>query len=86
MTERRPSRVRRGNALRSLIDRIDATAAGDAFAGALAVALAEGNDLIDAVSFANAAGALATTRRGAQPSLPSRAEVDALLTAGRTAP
>ena len=68
------------------VEAIDATAAGDAFAGALAVALAEGNDLIDAVSFANTAGALATTRRGAQPSLPYRTEVDALLTATRTAP
>jgi ribokinase len=68
------------------VDAIDATAAGDAFAGALAVALAEGKDLIDAAFFANAAGALATTRRGAQPSMPYRTEVDALLTARRTAP
>jgi len=59
------------------VDAIDTTAAGDAFAGALAVGLAEGKDLIDAVHFANAAGALSVTRRGAQPSMPSRAEVDA---------
>jgi ribokinase len=69
-----------------VVDAIDATGAGDAFAGALAVALAEGRDLIEAAFFANAAGALATTRPGAQPSMPHRTEVDALLTARRTAP
>ncbi len=58
---------------------VDATAAGDAFNGALAVALAEGQAIEDAVTFANAAGALATTRVGAQPSLASRAEVETLL-------
>jgi len=57
----------------------DATAAGDAFNGALAVALAEGYELEDAIVFANATGALSTTRPGAQPSLPHRSEVDALL-------
>lgn len=55
---------------------VDATAAGDAFNGALAVALAEGRDIAPAVAFANAAGALAATRAGAQPSLPTRREVD----------
>ena len=59
------------------VDAVDTTAAGDAFAGALAVGLAEGKDLIDAVHFANAAGALSVTRRGAQPSMPFRAEVEA---------
>ncbi|MBI4246235.1 MAG: ribokinase [Candidatus Rokubacteria bacterium] len=58
---------------------VDTTAAGDAFNGALAVALAEGRGLRDAVEFANAAAALACTRRGAQPSLPARAEVERLL-------
>jgi ribokinase len=58
---------------------IDATAAGDAFSGALAVALAEGKELSEGVAFANAAGALATTRPGAQPSLATRAEVEELL-------
>jgi len=58
---------------------VDATAAGDAFNGALAVALAEGRELENAIALANAAGALATTRAGAQPSLPSRDEVEALL-------
>jgi ribokinase len=58
------------------VDAVDTTAAGDAFTGALAVALAEGADLIDAVRFANAAGALATTRLGAQPSMPTRDAVE----------
>lgn len=57
----------------------DTTAAGDAFCGALAVALAEGEPLGRAVRFANAAGALATTRTGAQPSLPARREIETLL-------
>lgn len=58
---------------------VDTTAAGDAFCGALAVALAEGEPLGRAVRFAGAAGALATTRAGAQPSLPERREIEALL-------
>ena len=56
---------------------VDTTAAGDAFNGALAVALAEGASLQAAADFANQAAALSTTREGAQPSLPTRAEVDA---------
>lgn len=62
-----------------LVDSVDTTAAGDAFAGALAVRLGEGAALREAVQFACAAGAIATTRHGAQPALPTRAEVDALL-------
>jgi ribokinase len=58
---------------------VDTTAAGDAFNGALAVAVAGGDTLDDALRFANAAAALACTRRGAQPSLPTRAEVERLL-------
>jgi ribokinase len=58
---------------------VDTTAAGDAFNGALAVALAEGREIDDAIAFANAAGALATTRAGAQPSLAWRAELETLL-------
>jgi ribokinase len=57
---------------------VDTTAAGDAFNGALAVALAEGKELEDAVNTANAAGALATTRAGAQPSLAWREEIDSM--------
>jgi ribokinase len=58
---------------------VDATAAGDTFNGALAVALAEGRPLPDAVAFANAAAALSVTRKGAQASIPTRSEVDASL-------
>ncbi|MGH7309411.1 MAG: ribokinase [Candidatus Rokuibacteriota bacterium] len=58
---------------------VDTTAAGDAFNGALAVAVAEGRGLEAALRFANATAALACTRRGAQPSLPSRDEVERLL-------
>lgn len=58
---------------------VDTTAAGDCLAGALAVALTEGRSLDEAVTFANAAAALSTTRPGAQESMPTRAEVDALL-------
>lgn len=60
---------------------VDTTAAGDAFAGALAVALAEGRDTIAAARFANVVGALSVTRMGAQPSMPTRDEVAAM--AGR---
>ena len=58
---------------------VDTTAAGDAFNGALAVALAERATLDDAIRFACAAGALSVTRAGAQPSLPTRDEVEHLL-------
>jgi ribokinase len=58
------------------VSAVDTTAAGDAFNGALAVALTEGRELPAALRFANAAAALACTRRGAQASLPTRAEVD----------
>jgi ribokinase len=58
---------------------IDTTAAGDAFVGGLAVATLRGLALPEAVRFANACGAVAATRAGAQPSLPHPADVDALL-------
>jgi len=61
------------------VEAVDTTAAGDAFAGALAVRLAGSTALAEAVRFANAAGALAATRPGAQPSLPTAAEIDAFL-------
>lgn len=54
---------------------VDTTAAGDAFVGGLSVALAEGQSLREAVRWGNAAGALAVTRLGAQPSLPTREEL-----------
>ena len=58
---------------------VDTTAAGDAFNGALAVGLSAGGTLEQAIPLANAAAALACTRRGAQDSLPDRAEVEAFL-------
>ena len=64
------------------VDVVDTIAAGDGFAGALAVALAEGLGLEDAVRYGAAAGALAVTRPGAQEAMPGRDEVEALLSAG----
>jgi ribokinase len=61
------------------ITAVDTTAAGDAFNGALAVTLAEGKPLLEAVNYSMAAGALAATKRGAQPSLPTRDAVEALM-------
>ena len=58
---------------------VDTTAAGDAFIGALCAALCDGLALEAAVKRGAAAGALACTKAGAQPSLPRRAEIDALL-------
>ncbi len=57
------------------VEAVDTTAAGDAFAGAIAVALAEGKSLSAAAHFANVVGALKVTRLGAQPGLPTRDEV-----------
>ncbi len=56
---------------------VDPTAAGDAFTAALTVQLAAGDDIEDAIRYANFAGALAVTKLGAQPSLPTRKEVEA---------
>jgi ribokinase len=58
---------------------VDATAAGDAFCGALAAKLAEGLVMSEALRWASAAGAVAVTRLGALPSLPTTAEVKELL-------
>ncbi len=61
---------------------VDTTAAGDAFNGGLAAALARGDDLDAAIRYAQAVAALSVTRMGAQPSLPTAAEVEKLLEAG----
>jgi ribokinase len=61
------------------VEAVDTTAAGDAFNGALAVGLAAGGSLEQAIPLANAAAALACTKRGAQDSLPRREEVEAFL-------
>jgi ribokinase len=58
---------------------IDTTAAGDAFAGALAVALAENQAIEAALQFASATAAFAVTREGAQPAMPTREEVERLI-------
>jgi ribokinase len=64
---------------------VDTTGAGDVFNGTLAVALAEGKPLPDAVRFANAAAAISVTRLGAQTSAPKRKEIDRMLAAGNGA-
>jgi ribokinase len=61
------------------VDAVDGTAAGDAFTACLLVSWLEGCDPEEALRRACAAGALAASRFGAQPSLPTRAEVDAIL-------
>ena len=63
------------------VDAVDSVGAGDAYCGALAVALAEGRGLVAAAKFASAAGALSATRPGAAASLPTRAEIESLLRA-----
>ena len=61
------------------VDAVDGTAAGDAFCAALVVSLLEGRRRADALARACAAGAAAASRFGAQPSLPTAADVDRLL-------
>jgi ribokinase len=61
------------------VEAVDGTAAGDAFTACLLVSLLEGRDEEEALARACAAGALAASRFGAQPSLPTAAELDALL-------
>jgi ribokinase len=58
---------------------VDTTAAGDVFNGALAVALAEKKPLLEALRFASAAAALSVTKPGAQPSAPTRQDIEDFL-------
>jgi ribokinase len=58
---------------------VETTGAGDAFNGGFAVALAEGADLVEAARFGCAVAGLSVTRPGTAPSMPHRAEIDALL-------
>lgn len=67
-----------GHAAALSVEALDSTAAGDAFAGAMAVRWAETNDLPQAIQFGNAAGAIAVSRRGAQPSMGTREEIEAM--------
>jgi ribokinase len=61
------------------VEAIDTVGAGDAFNGALAVALNEGKTINEAVQWGNAAGAFAVTRKGAQTAMPSRSELTVML-------
>lgn len=61
------------------VEAVDTVAAGDCFNGAFAVALLEGRDPWTAARFASASAAISVTRRGAQASMPTRAEVDAFI-------
>lgn len=63
------------------VNAVDTIAAGDTFNGAYVTALLEGKPADDAVRFAHAAAAISVTRRGAQPSVPWRKEIDAFLAA-----
>jgi ribokinase len=63
------------------VDVVDGTAAGDAFTACLLVSLLEGRDSQNALERACAAGALAASHMGAQPSLPTASEIDAILIA-----
>jgi ribokinase len=58
---------------------VDTTAAGDSFSGALAVAFSEGMDIDTAIDFANAVGTLTVMKAGAQPSLPTREDVESYM-------
>ena len=66
------------------VEAVDTTGAGDTFVGYLLAALAAGSEPAAALGRACAAGALATTRAGATPSIPSAADVDAAVAAAET--
>ena len=58
------------------VEPVDTVGAGDTFSGAFAVAMAEGCGIADCIAFANAAGALATLKPGAQAAIPTRAQIE----------
>jgi len=58
---------------------VDTTAAGDVFNGAMTVALSDGKEMLEAIKFANTAAALSVAKLGAQPSIPSRKEIEKFL-------
>jgi transketolase len=58
------------------VDAVDTTVAGDAFIGGLAVALAQGKSISEAIEHGNVLGALSVTKFGAQPSLPTKDQID----------
>ncbi len=68
------------------VDAVDATAAGDAFTGSLAVGLAQGRELFDAALFANQVAALSVTKMGAQSSMPTREAVESFVRVVREPP
>ncbi|HUI66498.1 MAG TPA: ribokinase [Bacteroidota bacterium] len=61
------------------VEAVDTTAAGDVYCGSLAVAIVEGRSIVESARFASAAAALSVTRLGAQPSAPTRKEIDSFL-------
>jgi ribokinase len=61
------------------VEAVDTTAAGDTFCGALAVAMVEGRSLKESLQFASAAAAISVTRMGAQPSAPTRMEIEGFM-------
>jgi ribokinase len=67
------------------VDAVDTVAAGDSFNAGLAFALGEGRGMLESLRYANAVGALSTTKPGAQAAMPARREVEALLEGARRA-
>jgi ribokinase len=58
-----------------MVKSVDAVGAGDAFVGTFAAFLAEGRPMVQALTLANVAAALSVTKKGAQPSMPHRADI-----------